>query len=131
MAAQTEDSLMYSLTICFGPTATAWAYLFKDEEKASHLYNEYVNYKVGGNKGGTLIGADDFGQAFAIPFDEIRGVQVEDLDQIKQARIERSLVDAQAQALFNQRASTDPVVRQAMQQRGAPILQPMPGGFRN
>jgi hypothetical protein len=131
VAHKNKDSLMFSLTISFGPASTAWAYLFKDEEKARHIYNEYVNYKVGGGIGGTLIGADDFGQAFAIPFSDIHGVQFEDLDQIKQARIERSLVDAQAQALFNQRASTDPVVRQAMQQRGAPILQPMPGGFRN
>lgn len=122
---------MHSLTICFGPAATAWAYLFKEEEKAAHIYNEYVNHKISGGEGGILIGADDFGQAFSIPFVEIRGVMLEDLDQVKQARIERSLIDAQAQALFNQRASTDPVVRQAMQQRGAPILQPMPGGFRN
>jgi transcription initiation factor TFIID subunit TAF12 len=118
---------MYSLTICFGPAATTWMFLFKEKETAQGAWESFQANANAGN--GTGI-TDDFGQQARIQL-PIHGTLLEDLDQVKQARIERSLVDAQAQALFNQRASTDPVVRQAMSQRGAPILQPMPGGFRN
>src|SRR6266851_2653181 len=62
---------MYSLSIHFGPNSIVWALLFKEEEKASMLYNAYVEFKVGGNEAGILIGADDFGQSFAIPFNAV------------------------------------------------------------
>jgi hypothetical protein len=114
---------MYSLTICFGPAATSWMYLFKEEEKASVLYNAYVEHKMNHAEGGVLIGSDDFGQSFAMPFDEIRGVMLEDLDLTEQARIERSMVDARAQTKFNQRAKNDPTIRAAMQ--GPSVISPM------
>jgi hypothetical protein len=121
---------MYSLTICFGPTGTAWAYLFKEEEKASVIYNAYVNNKLTNDvEDGVLIGADDFGQSFAIPFNDIHGMMLEDLDQIVHARIERSLVDARAQMMFDKRAKTDPVIAQGIRERQqTPVLTPM-GGF--
>jgi hypothetical protein len=114
---------MYSLTICFGPAATSWMYLFKEEAKAGEAYNAYVDHKMNHAKGGCLIGSDDFGQAYAIPFDEIRGMMLEDLDLTEQARIERSMVDARAQTKFNVRAKSDPTIQAAM--RGPSVISPM------
>jgi hypothetical protein len=119
---------MYSLTICFGPTGTTWAYLFKEEPKAGMLYNAWVEHKMHHAVGGTLIGADDFGQSFALPFDAIHGMMLEDLDQIVHARIERSLVDARAQMMFDKRAKTDPVIAQGIRERQQiPMLTPVSG----
>ncbi len=116
---------MYSLSIHFGPNAIVWALLFKEEEKAGMLYNAYVEFKVGGNEAGILIGADDFGQSFAIPFNEISVMLLEDLDQIEEARIQRSLADERCKAKFMQRAKSDPTIRQAMGQ-GPGIVSPFP-----
>ena len=121
---------MFNLSISFGPTGTVWALLFKTEEKAGEAYNAYMDYKMSGATNGVLIGSDDFGQSYAIPFNEIRGVLLEDLEQIEAARIQRALVDERCKARFMAAAKTDPVIRQAMQGGGAPILTPMGGGFR-
>jgi hypothetical protein len=118
---------MYSLTIHFGPNAVAWALLFKEEEKAGVVYNAYVGNMLNGAEAALLIGVDDFGQSFAIPFNDIHGIMLEDLDLVEEARIQRSLANARGEVKARQRASTDPVIRQA--QTGAPILTPM-GGFR-
>ncbi len=68
---------MYSLTINFGPTGTAWALLFKEEAKAEEAYNAYMEAKMNGADRNVLIGSDDFGQAYAISVDEIHGVVLE------------------------------------------------------
>jgi hypothetical protein len=119
---------MYSLSISFGPTGTVWALLFKEEAKAAEAYNAYVSNKVA-KENGVLIGTDDFGQSYAIPFYEIRGVLLESLEQIEEARIQRSLFDERCKAKFLQRARTDPTIRAAMGNQ-TPVLQPMGGGFR-
>lgn len=117
---------MYSLSISFGPTGTVWAYLFKEEAKAAEAYNAYVEYKMDHAEGGMFIGSDDFGQCYAIPFAEIRGVMFESLEQIEQARIQRSLADERCKAKFIQAAKTDPTIRAAMGNQ-MPIMQPMSG----
>lgn len=121
---------MYSLTISFGPNAVAWALLFKDEEKAREAFNTYVDSKVIGASDGAMIGSDDFGQAYAIPFDEIHGVCFEDLDQTEAARIQRSLAEERCKVKLMAAAKTDPVIGEAIRRsQGAPVLTPM-GGFR-
>jgi hypothetical protein len=118
---------MYSLTICFGPTNTTWSFLFKTEDRARANHQLIVDVVYPNN--GTAAVTDDFGQSAVIS--GVHGVLFEDLEQLEQARIERSLVDAHAQVKFNKRIETDPVMREARrQQQTAPILQPMGGGFR-
>lgn len=120
---------MYSLTICFGPTGTTWALLFKDEDKAGVVYNAYVGHIMERAEGGVLIGSDDFGQSFAIEFDSIRGMVLEDMDVVEHAHIQRQLANARMQFKAQEQAKTDPVIRQAMgAQQRAPILQPMGNG---
>ncbi len=114
---------MYSLTIHFGPNAIMWQFLFKEEDKAGLVYNAYMDYKASHAEKGMLIGADDFGQSFAIPIEEISGMLIEDIELMEEARILRSLADARAQAKLQQRARTDSVIRSAQQQ--TPVLQPM------
>lgn len=116
---------MYSLTIHFGPNAMVWSLLFKEEEKAAAIYNAYMDYMVSEAESGMLIGADDFGQSFAIPMQEISGVMLEDLALVQEARIFRSLDNARGEIKAKQRAATDPVIRTAGQ--GPAVLQP---GFR-
>jgi hypothetical protein len=116
---------MHSLSISFGPTGTVWAYLFKEEAKAAEIYNAYVKHQIQDDVGGVLIGSDDFGQSFAIPFSDIVGMMIEDLDQIEEARIQRSLADERCKAKFMQRAKSDPTIRQAMGQ-GPGIVSPFP-----
>jgi hypothetical protein len=120
---------MYSLTIHFGPNAVAWALLFKNDEKARDAFNAYVEFKVNGTSG-ILIGSDDFGQNYAIPFDEIHGMCFEDLDQTEGARIQRSLAEERCKVKLMTAAKSDPVIGEAIRRsQGAPVLTPM-GGFR-
>ena len=122
---------MYSLTISFGPAATVWQFLFKEEEKAGVVYNAYVESKINSAVGVMLIGADDFGQSFAIPFEEIRGVLLEDLELTTESRIRRTLEQAHGQAKYTERAKNDPILRQAMNQRGPGVITPFAGGQFN
>jgi hypothetical protein len=115
---------MYSLTIHFGPNAMCWALLFKEEAKAGEAYNAYVSWKMNGASDGALIGSDDFGQSYAIPFSEIHGVLLEDLDLVEEARIQRSLYNARGEVKARQRAATDAVIRQGMGNQGASVLTP-------
>ena len=121
---------MYSLTISFGPTGTAWALLFKEEAKAEEAYNAYMEAKMNGAERNVLIGSDDFGQAYAVTVDEIHGIVLEDLDQVEAARIYRSLAEERLKVKLMEAARADPVIRAAIaQQNRAPVLTPM-GGFR-
>ena len=113
---------MYSLTIHFGPNAMVWALLFKEEAKAKSVYNAYMDFKMSEATEGMLIGADDFGQAFAIPMDQINGIMLEDLDLVEEARILRSLANARGEVKVRQRAATDPVIRAA--QNGPGVIAP-------
>jgi hypothetical protein len=102
---------MYSLTIHFGPNAMCWALLFKEEVKAESIYDAYMDFQVSDATKGMLIGSDDFGQAFAIPMDQIRGIMLENMDLVMEARILRSLESARGEVKAKQRAMTDPVIR--------------------
>jgi len=119
---------MFNLTICFGPTGTAWALLFKTEEKAGEAYNTYVDHKVKCAEGGVLIGSDDFGQSYAIPFDEIHGMMLEDLEQVEQAHVLRGVAAERIKAKFVTAATSDPTIRAAQRQQGqTPVLTPFRG----
>ncbi len=101
-----------------------WALLFKEEAKAGEAYNAYVDYKMNRAENGILIGSDDFGQSFAIPFDEISGVLLENLELTDEAKILRSLANARNEVKARQRASTDSVIRAGMNNAGTGVLTP-------
>lgn len=118
---------MYSLSIFFGPSPVPAQFLFKDIEKAKTAYNTYVDFKASSAINGILIGADDYGQAFAIDFEDIHAVILEDMDLGEESRIQRGLSQARGQAKANERAKNDPMLRAMMNSQGPAILSP--GGF--
>jgi hypothetical protein len=121
MGAKTErkGTLMYCLTICFGPVATTWALMFKTEEKAVQVL-QFVNEHVDGSF------TDDFGQTIALKTSELHGAMLEDLSLSKLAHIERALHQARMQAEGQKMAQTDPALVHAA--RGPNIISPMMGG---
>ena len=109
---------MYSLTICFGPSATTWAFVFKEKEKAEAIYNIANHNK----NGGQFEVVDDYGQHASFFYGGVHGVLLEDLELTQELRILRSLDNARGEVKARQRASTDPVIRAASQ--GPAVLQP-------
>jgi len=113
---------MYSLSISFGPTGLVWAFLFKEKEKAKAAelkakgkMSDFPYFSV----------EDDFGQSGNFTHESVHGALLEDLDQIEEARIQRSLADERCKAKFMARAKSDPTIRQAMGQ-GPGIVSPFP-----
>ena len=118
---------MWNLTICFGPTGTIWAFLFKDKEKAERKSQETT---IAITSHTAVAISDDFGQLATFEADSIHASLLEDLDLIEQARIQRALADERVKVKFIAAAKSDPTIRQAMQGGQQPILTPMGGGFR-
>lgn len=121
---------MYSLTIHFGPSMMVWALLFKTEAKAAEAYNAYIDFRTADGKNDTLIGSDDFGQAYAIPMNKIHGMMLEDLDLIETARIQRALAEERCKVKLMTAARSDPVIGPAARGQSPGVLTPMGGGFR-
>lgn len=118
---------MYSLTICFGPVATTWAFLFKEKEYAFEAFN-LANHARDHNV--TVSLADDFGQTATVP-GQVHGICLEDLDAIEAGRIQRSLAEERVKVKLMAAAKADPVISAAIrQQHSAPVITPMGGGFR-
>ncbi len=117
---------MYSLTINFGPTGTAWAFLFKEKEAAQGAYRS-VSESI--SNGLMVALQDDFGQTGTMG--SVNGYVIEDLDQIEAARIYRSLAEERLKVKLMTAAKSDPVIGEAIRRsQGAPVLTPMGGGFR-
>ena len=114
---------MFNLTICFGPTGTVWAFLFKDKERASEAY-DLVRHVQAQEDSFRIV--DDFGQDVTVI--GLHGALLEDLDQIEQARIQRALADERVNAKFMVARKSDPVIRQAIQGQQAPIMTPFGRG---
>lgn len=121
---------MHSLTICFGPSATVWTLLFKEEEKAATIYNAYTSSRLS-ELLQLIIGCDDFGQAISIPNTAIHGMMLEDMALSQDAAVERGLHQARTQAKAETKAMTDDVIKNAIRakQQGPAVYQPgMPNG---
>jgi hypothetical protein len=115
---------MYSLTINFGPSGSAWAFLFKDKEKADAAYaNMCKEIPISPIE-------DDFGQKASFKIATIHGIVLEDLDLIEAARIQRSLAEERVKIKFVAAAKSDPVIGPAARGQGPGVLTPMGGGFR-
>ncbi len=112
---------MYSLTINFGPSGSAWAFLFKDKENAE---------KASIPTAGAYFVKDDFGQEAMMKVEDVHGWVLEDLDLIEAARIQRSLAEERVKIKFVAAAKSDPVIGPAARGQGPGVLTPMGGGFR-
>ena len=110
---------MYSLTICFGPSATTWAFVFKDEVKARLMKRAATSNPEHATHFNI---SDDFGQDSDFAFAAVHGVLLEDIELTQELRILRSLDNARGEVKARQRATTDPVIRAASQ--GPAVLQP-------
>jgi hypothetical protein len=117
---------MHCLTICFGPAATIWTFLFQTEAKARDAHTLIIDHPTAAFHG--II--DDFGQIGTISGASICGIMLEDLDRSKLAHVEKGLHNARTQADYSKRVMADPSARPPGVQ-GPGILQPMGnGGFR-
>lgn len=119
---------MYSLTICFGPAATTWVLLFKEEEKAKALWNLLIQ-----PEDVSVAATDDFGQQVFVHANKVSGMMLEDMELSQQAAIERGLHQARSQAKAQKLAMADPVIASSLrqQQMGPAVLGPggmMPNG---
>ena len=111
---------MFSLTIVFGPAATAWTLMFKTTESATTAFTAATE-----DARGVRI-ADDFGQNLFIVPSQISGLLLEDMALSSEARIERGLDQARSQAKAQERAMADPALMASMRrtQQGPAVLQP-------
>ena len=118
---------MYSLSISFGPTGLVWAFLFKEKNDAAMNAATFHDAKDPNKNpmNQRVMVSDDYGQTAEFMLGSVRAVLVEDLDQIEEARIQRSLADERCKAKFMARAKSDPVIRTAMGQ-GPGIVSPFP-----
>lgn len=126
VARRNKGEKMYSLTIHFGPNAVCWQFLFKEKGSAADAFAKAMK-AVDGSEGSIRF-EDDFGQTAIIESEEFHGALLEDLDLVEEAQIQRSLVNARAQAKLNSRASQDPTLRAAQAMRGPAMIQPMGRG---
>ena len=119
---------MYSLTICFGPTAMVWAFLFKEKEKAEASLALVNNWAEANSKMVHFTIVDDFGQEAFFIYKAVHGAILEDLDLTDEAKIIRSLANARNEVKARKRAATDPVIREGMNQQGPSVISPFPRG---
>ena len=116
---------MYSLTIVFGPTGTAWRLLFKEKENAEIAL---ANVRAGDTEA-----VDDFGQRARIKFGELHGTMLENLSESKLGFAEMKLHELRAQKDAAERVKSDPAlaaaIRASQGNQGMPILQPSMGGM--
>ena len=110
---------MFSLTIVFGPAATAWTLMFKDEKAATAAFSAI-------DKTAEFTIRDDFGQQLSIEAGALHGAMLENMSESAEARIERGLDQARSQAKAQERAMADPALMASMRrtQQGPAVLQP-------
>lgn len=118
---------MYSISICFGPAATVWNLLYKDEPRARAALAEATRAE----KETTAVVTDDFGQQLTVCAGQIHALLFEDLDQSQLGQIERGLHNARVQAKAQDRALTDPTISQSLRRsQGPAVMTPFGGAPR-
>lgn len=110
---------MFSLTVCFGPQATAWAFMFKTEESLNKALDQFEKDRAV---------MDDFGQRAC--FDKIHGHIVEDMNLSKLAHQERAIHMERMKAAVTQQVQTDPALRAVRAGNGPAIVSPFGGAPR-
>ena len=112
---------MHKLTIVFGPTGTVWPLMFKTEEAAKAAY-ALVNEAVFTADSFELF--DDFAQSVRIRAGQTQGAMLEDLEVSKLAHVEHQMHVWRVQALSQQTATTDPMLRAAAARQGPAVITP-------
>lgn len=112
---------MFSVAVCFGPAATVWALLYKEEEGATKVFDS-LNDAIA--VGGSVGGSDDFGQKFVWAGEQLHGVMFEDLELSQLGQIERGLHQARVQAKAQTRAAGDPTIKASMMAQGPAAFMP-------
>ncbi len=100
-----------------------WAFLFKEQKNAGACLMKASTTMAAGD---AFTIEDDFGQNGVFKSAAVHALLLEDLDLIEEARIQRSLAEARVRVKLDQRAKTDPVIRQAMNSQGPGVLTPVP-----
>ena len=102
---------MFSITVALANTQIVWTFMYKTKESADAAWHKRFN------TGSFFTFSDDFGQSAQIPTESYGGALVEDLDQSKQAHIERSLHVERVKVQANRAAQSDPVLKTEMMAR--------------
>lgn len=126
---------MFSIAITYGPAATTWVLMYRDEKNAEDAWQKLTSPAIDTHPPvpGTHRLVDDFGQRLCIPTNEIKGLMFENMHESMNAHIERALHQARMQAKGSEQAENDSTLRaaRARQQHGPAILQPgFPGNGR-
>ena len=110
---------MFLISIAMGRSQPViWTLMFKTQERAEQ------SFKLLQDNMGEIALGDDFGQTINIDKANIGGMLFEDLDQSKNAHIERALHQARVQAEGQTMAESDHVLRAARARQGSAILTP-------
>lgn len=111
----------HSLTIVFGPTGTAVAFLFNEKDDAMKAL---ASTRM--TSSDVAVIKDDFGQHAEINTGSIHGRIIEDLAMSGEAAGERQIQNVKSNAKMQNKAANDPALRllnggMAMNHPGAPI----------
>ena len=111
---------MFIINVALGNTS--WRLLFKDEEKATHIYKRLTET----SSGCPLAVSDDFGQTLYANPSSIHGFMLEDMDKTKMAHVEMALHQARTQSLATKMAQSDPALK-AQSSMSPNVISPMNG----
>jgi hypothetical protein len=111
---------MFCVNIALGNTC--WRLLFKDEEKAKHIFDSLKPLPLSTK---TVRAEDDFGQICELTIESIHGLMMEDLDKAKLANVELFLHQQRVQAMATKAAQSDPGLRASSMMNGPRVLDPM------
>lgn len=114
---------MYLLTIAVAPVA--WPLMFRTKEKAD-MSREVLRDRTPGR---FVSIEDDFGQIVDVETRCVGAIMFEDMDQSRNAHIERALHEARLRASLQTRAKSDPILKHAAI-NGPAMISPMANGFQ-
>jgi hypothetical protein len=113
---------MFLISIAMGHSQPViWTLMFRTQERATE------SFKLLQENLGDIAVNDDFGQTINVEKANIGGMLLEDLDQSRNAHIERALHEARLRANLETRARSDPILKHAAM-TGPAMLQPMGNG---
>ena len=109
---------MYSITIVFGTSPVPWTLLYKTKEAFEAATALARSSKATSFEGDELHLADEFGQTCSIKRASIHGIMAENMDESKQAHVERGLHQLRTQIAANKAGHADPGIAAHMRMQG-------------
>ena len=114
---------MYLISIALGRSQPViWTLMFKTQERAE------TTFRLLQDNVGEIAVNDDFGQTANVEKANTAGMLFEDMDQSKNAHIERALHEGRLRATLQSRAKADPILKHAAM-TGPAMISPMGNGF--